>query len=212
MIEQLTPPGVVAVEAFDDTDTEPLHPAEAALVADAVEKRRREFTTARTCARRALRALGQPAVPVLTGERGAPLWPAGVVGSLTHCAGYRAAVVARREDIRSIGIDAEPAAPLPDGVLDAIALPEERAMVHRLSTQAPGPPWDRLLFSAKEALYKAWFPITGVFLGFDEARITLHPTDGTFTARVLVPGRGRDFDGRYLHDAGLTLTVVAVPN
>ncbi|GHJ09194.1 4'-phosphopantetheinyl transferase [Micromonospora humidisoli] len=212
MIDRITPPGVVAVEAFDDTDTEPLHPAEAALVARAVEKRVREFTTARTCARRALRALGVPPAPVLTGERGAPVWPSGVVGSLTHCPGYRAAVVARAADVRAIGIDAEPDAALPDGVLDAIALPEERAMVDRLATDAPGPHWDRLLFSAKESLYKAWFPITGIFLGFDEARIVLHPTDRTFAARVLVPGRGRDFDGRYLHDAGLTLTVVAVPH
>ncbi|WFE64852.1 4'-phosphopantetheinyl transferase superfamily protein [Micromonospora sp. WMMD714] len=212
MIEQLVPTGAVAVEAFDDTDTEPLHPEEAALVARAVEKRRREFTTARTCAHRALRALGQPPAPVLTGDRGAPVWPAGVVGSLTHCDGYRAAVVARRDDVETIGIDAEPDAPLPDGVLDAIALPDERAMVRRLTADTPGPHWDRLLFSAKEALYKAWFPVTGVFLGFDEARITLHPADRTFTARVLVPGRGRDFEGCYLHDAGLTLAVVAVPN
>jgi 4'-phosphopantetheinyl transferase EntD len=85
-------------------------------------------------------------------------------------------------------------------------------MVGRLTTDAPGPHWDRLLFSAKESLYKAWFPITGVFLGFDEARIVLHPAGRTFTGHVLVPGRVRDFDGRYLYDAGLTLTVVAVPH
>ncbi|MFJ6197868.1 4'-phosphopantetheinyl transferase [Micromonospora sp. NPDC092111] len=212
MIEQLTPPGAAAVEAFDDTDTEPLHPEEAALVARAVEKRRREFTTARTCARRALRALGVPPGPILTGDRGAPVWPPGVVGSLTHCAGYRAAVVARQQDVRTIGIDAEPDGPLPDGVLAAIALPDEQAMVHRLTADAPGPHWDRLLFSAKEALYKAWYPTTGVFLGFDEARVTVHPATHTFTARVLVPGGGRDFDGRYRHAAGLTLTVVAVPH
>ncbi|SBT43713.1 4'-phosphopantetheinyl transferase family protein [Micromonospora auratinigra] len=212
MIGQLLPPAVAAVEAYDDSDVEPLHPQEAALVARAVDKRWREFTTARTCARRALRALGLPTGPILTGERGAPLWPGGVTGSLTHCAGYRAAVVARQEDVRSLGIDAEPDAPLPDGVLDAVALPEEQAMVRRLTGRHPGPPWDRLLFSAKESVYKAWYPLTGIFLGFDEARVVFHPADGSFTARVLVPGRGRDFDGRYRTGSGLVVTAVAVKN
>ena len=59
------------------------------------------------------------------GAKREPLWPAGVVGSITHCDGYRAAAVARATDLATVGIDAEPHEPLPDGVLAAIALPAE---------------------------------------------------------------------------------------
>ena len=95
VLAALPPAGIAAVEAFDDDIPARLFPEEEALVARSVDKRRREFTTARRCAREALARLGVPPAPILPGERGAPRWPAGVVGSMTHCAGYRAAAVAR---------------------------------------------------------------------------------------------------------------------
>ena len=65
-----------------------------------------------------------------------------------------------------LGIDAEPDAPLPPEVLDSIALVSERNRVHRMTRSHPGTHWDRLLFSAKETVYKGWFPMTGERLGF----------------------------------------------
>jgi len=196
-----------------ETRTDPhgiaLFPAEAAVIARSVEKRRREFTTVRHCARVALLQLGIAPTPILPGERGAPGWPPGVVGSMTHCAGFRGSAVARDTDLRGIGLDAEPAEPLPPGVLDAIALPEEHLTIKAFGPQTPA---DRLLFSAKEAVYKAWFPLTRRFLEFHEARIELDP-DGTFTATLLadpplpLPG----FEGRWLHRDGLIVTAIAVP-
>ncbi|PZS40918.1 MAG: 4'-phosphopantetheinyl transferase, partial [Pseudonocardiales bacterium] len=94
MIEKILPDGVASVEAFRDPPDAVLYPGEAELITRAVDKRRREFRTVRHCARQALRQLGLPPAPVLRGERGEPKWPAGVVGSMTHCAGYRAAAVA----------------------------------------------------------------------------------------------------------------------
>ncbi|TPQ20638.1 4'-phosphopantetheinyl transferase superfamily protein [Streptomyces sporangiiformans] len=79
---------------------------------------------------------------------------------MTHCAGYRAEAAAHRSDLRTLGIDAEPHAPLPDGVLEFIALPEESSHVARLARHSPEVHWDRLLFCAKEAVCKAWFPAT----------------------------------------------------
>ena len=96
-------------------------PEEEPLIAKSVAKRRNEFITVRHCARIALGELGVPPVPILKGEKGEPCWPDGVVGSLTHCAGYRGAVVGRSAAVRSVGIDAEPHDVLPDGVLDAIS-------------------------------------------------------------------------------------------
>jgi 4'-phosphopantetheinyl transferase EntD len=215
VIEQIFPAGVACAEAFTDPPDAGLFPEEEALVAKAVEKRRREFTTARGCARSALAALGVPPAPILAGERGAPRWPPGFVGSITHCAGYRAAAVARARDMLTIGLDAEPDQVLPDGVLAVISLPGERARLGDLAVTAPGTCWDRLLFSAKESVYKAWFPLTRRRLGFEDADIIVNPADGTFEARLLVaaPVVGGSmlagFTGRWLASDGLILTAIA---
>ncbi len=217
MLEEILPPQVAAVETFGDVLDIVLFPEEEAALGRAADKRRREFTTARACARTALARLGVPAVPIVPGLRGSPQWPPGVVGSMTHCAGYRASAVALAADVRTLGVDAEPDHSLPTGVLDAIATADERDGLCALASTAPEPSWDRLLFSAKESVYKAWFPLTRRWLGFEEAVITIDPTDGTFTARLLVAGPVLDdlrltgFKGRWLARRGLVLTAIAVP-
>jgi 4'-phosphopantetheinyl transferase EntD len=159
------------------------------LIERSVAKRRNEFVTVRYCARIALEELGFAPVPILKGEKGEPCWPAGVVGSITHTAGYRGAVVGRSGAIRSLGVDAEPHDVLPDGVLDAISLPAERAEMAALPT---GMHWDRILFCAKEATYKAWFPLTKRWLGFEDAHITFTVDDagsaGGFESTILIDG------------------------
>jgi 4'-phosphopantetheinyl transferase EntD len=216
VIEEILLPAVAAAEEFGDRPDAVLFPEEEAVIGRAVEKRRREFTTGRACARAALARLGQPPVAILPGERGSPGWPPGIVGSITHCAGYRAAAVARASQVLAIGLDAEPDLPLPGGVLDVISLAAERASLADLARSAPGPNWDRMLFCAKESVYKAWFPLTGRWLGFEQAHITLDPAAGAFTARLLVPGPevdGREltaFDGRWLARGGLILAAISV--
>jgi 4'-phosphopantetheinyl transferase EntD len=216
VIEEILLPAVAAAEEFGDRPDAVLFPEEEAVIGRAVEKRRREFTTGRACARAALARLGQPPVAILPGERGSPGWPPGIVGSITHCAGYRAAAVARASQVLAIGLDAEPDLPLPGGVLDVVSLAAERASLADLARSAPGPNWDRMLFCAKESVYKAWFPLTGRWLGFEQAHITLDPAAGAFTARLLVPGPevdGREltaFDGRWLARGGLILAAISV--
>lgn len=208
VIERILPPGVVSATAYDDPAAAVLLPEEEAFVARAVEKRQREFATVRWCARRALAALGLPATAVLPGESGAPRWPEGVVGSMTHCAGYRAAALARAAEVAAIGVDAEPDRPLPHGVLDAIARDEERTALRAL---VGGPHWDRLLFSAKESVYKAWFPLTSRWLGFQDVSLELR-ADGTFRARLLVPDPPyAELSGRWLVADGLLATAVTEP-
>lgn len=215
MIEEILPPSVVAVEASHDRCDVKLFPEEELALGRAVEKRRREFTTARLCARAALEQLGFSAAPIPTGDRGEPQWPAGVVGSITHCEGYRACAVARSGQITTVGIDAERNAPLPDGLLGDIARPEEVPSLHRLELDSPGVHWDRLLFSAKESVYKAWFPLAKRWLGFEDAVIVFGPSRGTFTARLLVAGPTladgplRGFDGRWTVCDGILLTAIA---
>jgi 4'-phosphopantetheinyl transferase EntD len=225
VIDELLPATVVAVEAYgaDGTGAAPLYPEEEVVVAAAVDKRRREFAAVRACARRAMEKLGVPPQPVLPGERGAPRWPEGLTGSMTHCDGYCAAALVRTTDLVSLGIDAEPHAALPDDMLGAVALPAEERRLTRLAAHRPDVHWDRLLFSAKESVYKAWFPLTGAWLGFEEADIDLHVAPGAsrtggFRARLLVPGpvvNGRPltgFDGRWTVARGLLTTAVTVPH
>ncbi|MEU8087146.1 4'-phosphopantetheinyl transferase superfamily protein [Micromonospora sp. NPDC049101] len=213
----LVPAGVVVVEAFGHRDDVVLMPEEEMVVARAVDKRRREFATARHCARAALGRLGFDPVPILPGPRGAPGWPDGVVGSITHCEGYCASAVGLRREVAALGVDAEPAAALPEGVLEAIALPEEELAVRRLAVTYPEVPWDRLLFSAKESVYKTWFPVTGLWLDFHEARIDLDPS-GVFTATLLRPVPTdcvvplARLGGRWRIRAGLAGTAIAVPS
>jgi 4'-phosphopantetheinyl transferase EntD len=216
MISEILPAVVASAEAFGDPSEAALFPAEEALIARAVQKRRSEFATARHCARTALGGLGIAPAPILPGQGGAPQWPPGIVGSITHCAGYRAAAVARASEVITIGLDAEPAQRLPGGVLELVALPAERARLRELAIAAPGTCWDRLLFSAKESVYKAWFPLALRWLGFDGADITINAADGTFEARLLVPAPEfsgvppAGFSGRWLIAEGLILTAITV--
>ncbi|MFE3849970.1 4'-phosphopantetheinyl transferase [Streptomyces griseorubiginosus] len=225
MIGELLPDSVVAVEAYgaDEPENAWLYPEEAELIALAVPKRRREFAQVRACARRAMEKLGVPPQPLLPGERGAPQWPAGLNGSMTHCDGYRAAALVRAADLASLGIDAEPHGPLPEGVLESVSLPGERVRLSELAGTHPAVHWDRLLFSAKESVYKAWFPLTGKWLDFSGADIAIHvdpgkALGGTLRAELLVPGplvggvRRGVLEGRWTVRDGLVATSMTVPH
>ncbi len=180
---------------------DPLFPEEEYLVRRAVLKRRNEFALARTCARRALTNIGVAPCSILSTSDREPVWPQGIVGSITHCQSYAAAAVASNVQLRSLGIDAEINSPLPDGVLAVIASPAERSAVAQLTDALPdhGVCWDRLLFSAKESVFKAWFPIAKRWLDFRDAEVTIDPVGGTFAAELLVdnPPTGRWLNGRF---------------
>ncbi|KMO78410.1 MAG: 4'-phosphopantetheinyl transferase [Mycolicibacterium rufum] len=208
---------LAAAELYSDPrELAPL-PEEEPLIAKSVPKRRNEFVTVRYCARQALVELGADPVPILKGEKGEPCWPDGFVGSLTHCEGFRGAVVGRRGEVRSVGIDAEPHDVLPQGVLDAISLPAERGELQALGD---GVHWDRVLFCAKEATYKAWFPLTRRWLGFEDAHITFDADSsgqaGTFTSTILIDPEAlsgpplTSLTGRWAVRNGIALTGIVL--
>jgi 4'-phosphopantetheinyl transferase EntD len=215
-MNMIVPPDVVVVEAIGEIAESSLLPEEEALLGSAVQVRRDEFSTGRTCARRALIGLGVAPAPVLRGPHREPLWPAGVVGSITHCRGYAAAAVALRTRIAAIGIDAEPREPLPHGVLAMIATEGERAWIE--AHAQPPMCWDRLLFSIKEAVYKTWFSLTHEWLGFEDVSVSVEPRSTAFRVRLLVSGpvlNGKvvsNFSGRYCVDEARILSAVVVPN
>lgn len=149
-----------------------LYPEERAAVARAIPSRQAEFTGGRLAARRAMAALGLPPCAVPAGPDRAPRWPEGVVGSITHDGGLCLAIVGRSEAWRAIGIDLERDAELSPEITAQIATEAE------LSALAPLPRGRAAarVFSAKEAAYKAQYPLTGCLFGFDA--MTAHLPDG----------------------------------
>jgi 4'-phosphopantetheinyl transferase EntD len=189
-----------------------LLPSEAELLGPrTVSKRMEEFAAGRTCAREALTLLGVPRTPILQGKQNEPLWPEGVVGSITHCKGYCAAAVASLNLFGGIGIDAEPNERLPPGVLRLIARQREQDWI--LNANNNEICWDRLLFSIKESLYKVWYPLEGRWLDFDQAEVEIDAGTRTFKAALLCATSicPPIVEGRFCASGSLLLTCASVP-
>jgi 4'-phosphopantetheinyl transferase EntD len=210
------PAGASGAESFGEQDEvalEALLPQESEAISHAGVRRRQEFAAVRHGARQALATLGIPPAALLPDLAGAPLWPAGVVGSMTHCTGYRASAVALRRDIASLGIDAEPNTPLPAGARRLVLLPTEAERAWELDTVHPSLAWTRLLFCAKEAAYKAWYTLTGQPLNSSDVEIAVDP-EGTLAAVISLTPQGRTaptLRGRWLAREGFLVVALAVP-
>ncbi len=134
------------------------------------------------------------------------------MGAITHCRGYCAAAVARATELRTLGIDAELRGPLPQGVIDLVCTEQERRQVAEL----PGDHWATLLFSAKESIYKAWYPVAQRWLGYLDAELTIDADQDCFSARILVGGAEEVFwsnpvRGRFALSDERVFTAVVVP-
>ncbi|MGY0003391.1 4'-phosphopantetheinyl transferase family protein [Micromonospora sp. I033] len=215
-MRDLLPPEVAVAVAGAADWTGALLPAERACLGErAVASRRRDFTAGRVCARRVLAGLGLPATPVPTGPDRAPVWPTGVVGAITHTRDYCAVAAARATEVRAVGIDAERHRELSTGVRRKVCLPEEEADLARFPG---GVAWATVLFSVKETVYKVWHPLVGTWLDFADARVTLDPDAGRFTARI-APARiaaapvtdpPSSISGRFTVDADLVRTAAVL--
>jgi 4'-phosphopantetheinyl transferase EntD len=161
----------------------PLHPwEEGILSSQAVPLRRVLFALGRAAARDALRELGIQDVGVRRGSRGEPVWPSGVVGAISHSQDVAVALVGRAVDYAGLGIDVEEPARGPTArAARLVCRPAEMAWAD------PEAGTERLtmLFSAKEAVFKALFPIEHVWLGFGDAELTWRSERDAFEARVL---------------------------
>ncbi|MCP3919054.1 MAG: 4'-phosphopantetheinyl transferase superfamily protein [bacterium] len=180
-------------------------------VRSAVLKRRREFAGGRWCAKRALERLGRPPVPIGVGARREPLWPPDVVGSISHAAGYCVAAVAAREACAALGLDVEPAEDLPRDLWGKILRPTEVAWLERAADRAGL--YAKLIFSAKEAVYKCQYPLTQAWLDFLDIEIVPDLASRSFDVCwhkcVEVP-RADAWTGRFALDAELIRTAIEI--
>ena len=202
------PDGCVA-EAVPVAD-HPLLPEEAPAVARAVAKRRRQFASGRHAARAALGRLAGLAPPIPRDAGGRPVWPAGFVGSISHTETLAAAAVSAGT-VRGLGIDVEDSGRLASGrprLLEKLFTPAERARVRA------DPRVGAVLFSAKEAAYKAVNPLAGRFIGFREAEAEVDWERSTFRVRYVgdyEPNRLLDRGyGRFRFHDGRVVTVFLI--
>lgn len=167
-------------------DEAALHEAEADSIASSIVAVRRASGAARALARGLLDGFGHRDVALVRTASGAPAWPEGIVGSLAHDQEVAVAAVALRSRIAALGIDVEPADPLPDDIVDLVVTVAERDGLERGGLDRD-PLHGRLLFAAKEAVYKAMHPLEGVFLDFHDIVVDL-------AARTAVVPSGRILD------------------
>jgi 4'-phosphopantetheinyl transferase EntD len=214
MIAEILPSVVASSEVLGDRSDAARFPEKEPVVASASERRRRAFNTGRACARRALADMGLRCVEIPSEEDGTPRWPGGVVGSITHCAGYCTAVAGWASEVLCVGIDAEPNRALPEKVLRRTVMDHERAWLPDLIGTDSAVSWDRLLFSAKESAFKAWYPLTRIWLEFTEVVITFDLTHQTFDSRLPASATAgaciSRFTGRWLASDELVVTAIAV--
>jgi 4'-phosphopantetheinyl transferase EntD len=207
-LQSLFPAEVATEEMAIPALVENLHPAERACIDGAGGRRRLDFAGGRVCARRALAKLGIGVFPLLTGEKGEPVWPTGVVGSISHSSGRCAAAVARRQRIRSLGLDLERLGPFEEGVIKLVCTAPELEWVRSLPG-ARRPMAVSLLFSAKECFYKCQFSLTRRWLDFHDVDIRVFPEDKEFepTGPACSVSAGVAFSrGRYLVSDGYIIT------
>lgn len=186
-----------------------LFPEEASILSPAaVEERRREFIAGRLCAHSALLNLGLSAEPILAGLNHEPQWPRGVVGSITHCAGYVAAIAAPVTSVQSLGIDAEPHLPLSQTVVEAIARPDEIRHHRELQERWPTVSFSRILFCVKEAAYKYWNLRFGWALNISDIQVRMDPITGRSWSYIFSDRKlGVIIEGRWTIRRGTILVV-----
>lgn len=183
VFRDLLPDAIAVSESASPVGLDTLLPAERPFVEQSVEKRRLDFATGRHRARAALATLGLEAAScaIGVGEHRQPMWPAGVIGSITHCEGRYAAAVARYGEFVALGIDVEQNVELTDDVVRATSHARESAALPAVA----GLSWPTVLFSAREAVFKAWYPRVGTWLDFLDVTIELDPASGAFGVQFL---------------------------
>jgi 4'-phosphopantetheinyl transferase EntD len=207
----LASPAIAEVcDVTDDEDV--LFVDEANMVSEAVAKRRREFAAGRRAAHRAMARLGLPCAPLLAGLDRAPLWPSGIVGSISHTRRIAFAAVANAAYAQGLGVDVEEDGPLPQDIVGRVCLPSELTGLAQVSAEIGGDA-AKLLFSAKEAFYKSYYPLRKQFLDFLDVGILLRPACRSFDIK-LVHDRSLDniaFSGRFGWARGHVFSTVTIP-
>lgn len=207
-LRRLLPPGVASSAGPVSADYPPLAPAERPGTERMRSLRLQEFSAGRAHARNALQELGLPSPVIPVGADRAPLWPPGFVGSISHAGDLVVVAATSSSVVPAIGVDLEPGIPLDLDLLNRVCRPEE---VTRLRASPSPLHRAKLVFSAKESVYKCVAPMLGIFLEFADVEILFGTDDEGFCARGHGPAEGlisnATIVGRFSAAGGYWLTV-----
>jgi len=212
-VRSLLGPGVAVSCCEIGAATAPLYPEEEAAITRAVASRRAEFAAGRQAARDALRALGQAPAPIPMGADRAPIWPAGLTGTITHANGLALAAMGKTHTLRALGLDLEQDAPLEADLWPSILRDEERTWLAQYPEKTRAH-WAMRIFSAKEATYKAQYAITGTFLDFHDISVAYMNDTSRFTATFQTSAgpfaKGSRLSGSQLIKAAMILSALRI--
>ena len=189
-----------SMKTFNDYADLVLYPQELELLGSkVVQKRRIEFCLGRGAAHIALKKIGLCNYPILKGIHNEPLWPKGVVGSISHCDEIALAAVALKEKSSGIGLDIERKDNNVEGIKSEVCTIRELDWVNGGNKQSS----ERIImvFSAKESAFKALFPINGVFLNFLDAELIWDENKKSFSGRLL-KSAGLYYGEGYIFEVG----------
>ncbi|MGI9423652.1 MAG: 4'-phosphopantetheinyl transferase family protein [Hyphomicrobiaceae bacterium] len=192
----------------------PVWPEEEPAIANAVPSRKEEFAAGRSFARQAMASLGVTEVPLPAGPDRVPIWPKGIVGSITHTATYAAAAAGRVLDgIVAVGIDLEPIGDLDREIWPVVLTQAEQDWVRRHPSEDHGL-LAKLHFSAKESAFKCQFTLSKQMLEFEDFEIALDMEHKRFTAGFVRDCRqfraGFVLNGAFCTQSGLIATAMAL--
>lgn len=210
LFDGLFPEGVQTAISGIENHVAELLPGERDYIATAAARRQHEFSTGRALARQLLISAGHPNFPILREADRIPIWPAELVGSISHTGGLCGVVVARRDVFLGLGLDVEPDAPADKDIERAVCRYAERDWV-RAEGEAEQGRRCRIVFSVKEAVYKAFYPRTRTFWSFQDVGVTIDLVSGTFVAVLPESADRVTAAGRILRRDGWILSGVAVP-
>ncbi len=169
---------VVHSEKINECEGE-LYKEELHFIHNAVEKRKREFTAGRICARKALVKLNRPPCPIPVGSTREPLWPQGVAGSITHDGNHCVACAANRDFIPYLGIDLAVREPLDRDLIPLICTEDDIKNIENTGESNFETDPYKLVFSIKESVYKCLFPVVQQIFDFQDVSIYMEPLGNT---------------------------------
>lgn len=217
-LRDLFPAPAVVAELRGEGDPGLLLAEETAGLGRSVPKRVREFAAGRACARRCLAELGRGSLPLPAGADRAPIWPSGIVGSITHTEGFCAAVAAERSAFAALGMDSEVVGRVPPEIWATVCTPQESDWVGSLPANER-PAAVTLVFAAKEAFYKCQYPLVGEWLDFHDLSLVAgaaDPSRGSWTLRAMrdlaiSAHRAGPWLGRHLFHDGYVTAGISLP-
>jgi len=209
LVEGLFDPAVSCLASGPSWTIDALLSEERELVASAVASRQRDFSTGRVLARRLLEARGLPREPLLRDADRVPTWPPGIVGSISHTQGLVVAAVAASGAFQGIGVDVEPDEPVGEGVERVVCRVAERPWLEAEGDSERGRRC-KIVFSIKEAVYKAFYPRVRVFWNFHDVELEIDLEAERFEARLPESAGRPSIGGRVVRRGGWILSAVQV--